>query len=256
MFIFALANQKGGVGKTTTAVTLAAGFAQAGFKTLLVDLDPQGHVAFSFGQKKTAGLYRWLVLDEPLQDVIQSVRPHLDILPSDKHTEKVKRHITLMDFRETLLKDHFKGIKYDVVFLDLAPSLDVLHINGLLASDWVIIPTRLDAMAVDGVKEILLTMGEIGQKGHRFQGYSILPTFFDRTTRETMTQFQEIVKTFGERVLPPIPQDTRVREAPAYGQTLWEYTPNSPAILGYPNGKHKAGGYQQICERLQEVAHG
>ncbi|MAT43262.1 MAG: hypothetical protein CL609_13060 [Anaerolineaceae bacterium] len=256
MFIFALANQKGGVGKTTTAVTLASGFAQAGLKTLLVDLDPQGHVAFSFGQEKTAGLYRWLVMEEPIKDVVQTVRPNLDILPSDKNTEKVKRHITLMDFRESLLKDHFKRLKYDVVFLDLAPSLDVLHINGLITSDWVIIPTRLDAMAVDGVKEILLTMGEIGQKGHQFTGYSILPTFFDRTTRETITQFQEIVQTFGERVLPPIPQDTRVREAPAFGQTLWEYTPNSPAITGYQNGKSKAGGYQQICERLMEVVYG
>lgn len=256
MFIFALANQKGGVGKTTTAVTLAAGFAQAGIKTLLVDLDPQGHIAFSFGREKSAGLYRWLVMGEPLKSLVQTVRPNLDILPSDKHTEKVKRHITLMDFRETLLKDNFQALPYDVIFLDLAPSLDVLHINGLMTSDWVIIPTRLDTMAVDGVKEILLTMGEIGQKGHSFKGYSILPTFFDRTTRETMTQFQEIVQTFGERVLPPIPQDTRVREAPAFGQTLWEYTPNSPAMSGYQHNKTKAGGYQQICERLMEVIHG
>jgi chromosome partitioning protein len=256
MFIFAFANQKGGVGKTTTAVTLASGFSQHQKKTLLIDLDPQGHVAFSFGLDKTPGLYRWLVLDEPLSEVVQTVRPGLDILSSDKRTESVKRHITLMDFRETLLLDRLQISEYDVILLDMAPSLDVLHINGLIASDWVIIPTRPDAMAVDGVKEILLTLAEIDQRGHQFAGYSILPTFFDRTTRETVTQFQDIVQAFGDKVLPPIPQDTRVREAAAYGKTLWEYSPNSPAMSGYSDGKNQVGGYRQIVERLLEVIDG
>ena len=256
MYIFALANQKGGVGKTTTAVTLASGFAQNNKKTLLVDLDPQGHVAFSFGLDKQAGLYRWVVMEEALKNVTVNVRENLDILPSDKRTEKVKRHITLMDFRESILADQLRNSQYDVIFIDMAPSLDVLHINGLFASDWVIIPTRLDAMAVDGVKEILLTMGEISQRGHQFKGYSILPTFFDRTTRETVVQFQEIVRAFGDRVLPPVPQDTRVREASAYGKTLWEYSLNSPAMSGYLEGKNSSGGYQQILDRLMEVING
>lgn len=256
MFTFALANQKGGVGKTTTAVTLSSGFASHQKKTLLIDLDPQGHVAFSFGIEKTAGLYRWLVMDEPILNVIQTVRPGLDILSSDKRTESVKRHITLMDFRETILADQLMDTEYDVIILDMAPSLDVLHINGLVASDWVLIPTRPDAMAVDGVKEILLTMGEITQRGHQFVGYSILPTFFDRTTRETIAQFQEIVHAFGDKVLPPIPQDTRVRESAAYGQTLWEYSPHSPAMNGYMEGKTQIGGYRQIIDRLLEVIDG
>lgn len=256
MYVFALANQKGGVGKTTTAVTLAAGLARLAKRTLLIDLDPQGHIAFSLGIPKNAALYRWIVMEEPIRNVITNARPNLDILASDKRTEKVKRHITLMDFRESILSEQIRKLDYDVVFFDMAPSLDVLHINGLVASDWVIIPTKLDAMAVDGVKEILLTMGEIAQRGHRFDGYSILPTFFDRTTRETITQFQEITRTFGDRVLPPIPQDTRVREASAYGQTLWEYAGNSSAIMGYNDDRIKAGGYQQILDRLLEVIDG
>ena len=233
MKVFALANQKGGVAKTTTAVTIADGLARRGLRTLLVDLDPQGHVAFALGLAKSPGLYRLICLKEPLHNVIQHARPNLDILPGDKQTEKVKRQITLSDFRESILLDLLDQTDYQAVVLDLAPSFDVLHVNGLVAADWVLIPTRLDAMAVDGVKEILFTMAEVSRRGHNFEGYSVLPTFFDRTTRETLAQFKEIVKTFGARVWPPIPQDTRVREASAYGKTLWEYSPGSPAMAGY-----------------------
>jgi chromosome partitioning protein len=251
--IISFANQKGGVGKTTSAVTLADGLARQGRRTLLVDLDPQGHIAFAFGLKKTPGLYRWICQDEPLEKVIVNVRKDLDIIPGDKFTEKVKRQITLSDFRETILADKLASSSYDFVLMDMAPSLDVLHINGLVASDWVIIPTRLDAMAVDGVKEILLTVAEVSERGHPFDGYSILPTFFDRITRETLLQFQEVVRAFGLHVLPPVPQDTRAREAPAYGKTLWEYAPATPAMTGYVAGTVRLGGYIQVLRRLLEV---
>jgi len=194
-------------------------------KTLLVDLDPQGHLAVSLGLEKAPGLYRLICLEESLSRVVVRVHPNLDLVPGDKQTEKVKRHLTLVDFREKILSEVLRDTEYDVVLLDMAPSLDILHINGLLASDWVVIPTRLDAMAVDGVKEILSTMGEISQSGHPFSGYNILPTFFDRTTRETLVQFQELVSVFGNSVWAPIPQDTRVRESAAFGKTMWEYSP-------------------------------
>lgn len=254
--VFAFANQKGGVGKTTTAVTLADGLARMKVNTLLVDLDPQGHLALSFGLDKSCGLYRLVCLDEPLEKVKVNIRPHLDLVPGDKQTEKVKRQITLADFRETILSDILKDASYDAVLLDMAPSLDVLHINGLIAADWVVIPTRLDALAVDGVKEILTTMAEVTRSGHSYRGYSILPTFFDRTTRETLIQFQELAKTFGEHLWPPIPQDTRVRETAAYGKTMWDYAPESAAMEGYPEGRQKLGGYRQVLGRMLEVING
>jgi chromosome partitioning protein len=256
MKVISFANQKGGVGKTTTAVTLAAGLAYEEYRTLLIDLDPQGHVAFSFGLEKMPGFYHWICEGNLLKDVVVNVRPNLDIVPSDKRTEQVKRYITLNDFRENILIDLLDNSGYDVVMMDMAPSLDVLHVNGLVASDWVIIPTRLDAMAVDGVREILLTMGEVARRGYPFQGYSILPTFFDRTTRETLVQFKEIVRTFGNRVWPPVPQDTRTREASAFSKTLWEYTPTSAVMVGYSNGRARLGGYRQIMKRVFEVING
>ena len=254
--IFAFANQKGGVGKTTTAVTLADGLARLNKRTLLVDLDPQGHLALSFGLEKSSGLYRLICLDEPLAEVVVPLRPNLDLVPGDKQTEKVKRQITLADFRETILSDILSNSVYDAVLLDMAPSLDVLHINGLIAADWVVIPTRLDALAVDGVKEILTTMAEISRNGHLYRGYSILPTFFDRTTRETFLQFEEITRVFGANVWPPVPQDTRVRETAAYGQTLWEYSPNSTSIQGFKDGRQHLGGYRQVLGRMLEVLDG
>lgn len=256
MKIIAFANQKGGVGKTTSAVTLAHGLALRGERILLVDLDPQGHVAFSLGLEKAPGLYRLVCLGEPLMDLVTPARPNLDLLAGDKRTEMVKRQITLSDFRESILADVLRTAPYDYVFIDMAPSLDVLHINGLVASDWVIVPTRPDALAVDGVKEILLTLGEVSQRGHSFLGYSILPTFFDRTTRETLTQFQSIVRAFGQRVWPPVPQDTRIREAAAYGKTPWEYDPGCPAMNGYLEDRQQIGGYRQVLQRLMEVMNG
>jgi chromosome partitioning protein len=250
--IITVANQKGGVGKTTTAVTLGHGLARAGRRVLVVDLDPQGHVAFALGLKKSNGLYRLLVEAESLKTVAITARPNLDIVASDKTGEAAKRYVTTLNFREKVLIRALKGAAYDVIVLDTPPSIDVLHVAALVASDWVIIPTRLDALAIDGVNEILRSMGEIEQD-HRFDGYSIIPTFYDRTTKETATNLRELVEAFGDLVWSPIPQDTKAREATAFGQTLWEYSPESPSIMGYQIDGKRVGGYLDLLTRVDEV---
>lgn len=256
MKIISIANQKGGVAKTTTAITLAHGLAMAGKRILLVDLDPQGHVAVSLGLEKSPGLHDLICEHKPLSQVIVTARPNLDLLPGDKRTEKVKREIVLSDYRDSALRDIFKKSPYDVILLDLAPSLDVLHVSSLIASNWVVIPTRLDALAVDGVQEVLLTLAEFSRRGHRLEGYCILPTFFDRTTRETYLQFRDLVDAFGNRVWPPIPQDTRVRESPSYGLTIWEYAPSCVAIRGFKDKQARTGGYRATLQKLIEVIDG
>ncbi len=250
MTILTIANQKGGVGKTTTAVTLAHGLAMAGHRTLLADLDPQGHVAFALGVSKAPGLYRLVVEDEPISSVAVHARENLDIVPGDKKTEKAKRSAVISNFPTETIERLFNRADYDVVIIDTAPSLDVLHVSALLASDWVFIPTKLDAMAVDGVNEVLRSIGEVAERGHRL-GYSIIPTFFDRTTRETGLQLKALVQTFNSHVWPPIPQDTHAREAPVYGMSLWEYCPHSPVIQGYPTAYEN--GYTSTMHRVMEV---
>jgi chromosome partitioning protein len=108
-------------------------------------------------------------------------------------------------------------------------------------------------MAIDGVNEILRSMAQVEDNGYHFDGYSILPTFFDRTTKETATQLREVVNAFGEKVWPPIPQDTKTREAAAFGKTVWEYSPDSPAVVGYQINGKKVGGYQALLDKLKEV---
>jgi len=251
--VICIANQKGGVGKTTSAVTLAHGLAMTGQHTLLVDLDPQGHVAFALGAEKAPGFYRLVVHEEPVPNIAVHIRENLDIIPGDKKTEKAKRSVVLSNFPAEIMERVLENAAYDVVLLDLAPSLDVLHVSALLASEWVLIPTKLDAMAVDGVNEVLRSMGEVAERGHRL-GYSILPTFFDRTTRETILQLTTLVQTFQDHVWPPIPQDTKAREAPAFGRSLWEYCPRSPAVIGY-EGKGETG-YASTLRRLLEALDG
>jgi chromosome partitioning protein len=254
--IISIANQKGGVGKTTTAVTLGHGLALRGLSVLLIDTDPQGHVAVSLGQSKSPGLYYWLVDEEPLSRVVFVARENLHIIPSDKRTEKAIRYIASLDYREHQIDYRLEAAHdYDVTLIDLAPSLNVLHVAALAASDFVLIPARLDHLALDGVNEVLRSIAEITHQGGKIQDYAILPTFFDRVTTETLAQYQALLNVLSHKIWPPIPTDTHVREACAHGQTLWEYCPLSRAITGYPNGdggKHQ-GGYLHAVTLLMDL---
>jgi chromosome partitioning protein len=249
----AIANQKGGVGKTTTAVTLGHGLAHHGFHVLLVDLDPQGHVSESLGIKKSSGLFKLLVDQQPLDNVVVQAREHLDIVSSDKTTERAKRYLASEPLSHKAILRSLKGAPYDVVLFDCAPSYDILHIAALVASDRLLIPTRLEHLASDGVNELLRSAAELREEGESAVSLvCILPTFFERVTRETTEQLQNLVDQFGTTVWPPIPQDTKVREASAYGKTLWEYANTSTSILGYPMGDGRSwiGGYKTTLKRL------
>jgi chromosome partitioning protein len=259
MITIAVANQKGGTGKTTTAVTLGHKLAQDHHRVLLVDTDVQGHVATALGLDKAPGIYQLVQYYQGVgQPLIVKARPRLDVVPSDKATEPAKRILVSMNFRERILADTLSELDYDVVVVDCAPSVDVLHMAALVAADWLIVPTRLDYLAVDGVNEVIGSLSEIQRRSPDSAPamLGVLPTFYDRQTNETMAQLKILVDAFGKYILPPVPVDTKLREAPAFGQTIWEYAPTSRSVIGVPsaNGRVKhLGGYAQFVERVKEV---
>ena len=259
MITISVTNQKGGTGKTTTAATLGHRLAQEGYRVLLVDTDPQGHVAKTLGIEKGPGIQRLVQWYQNLAEslLIVPARERLDIIPSDKTTEPAKRALVGIDFREGLLAEALERLapRYDVAVIDCAPSIDVLHVAALVAADWLVVPTKLDYLAIDGVNEVLISLVEINRRsGNGPELLGILPTFFDRQTNETLAQLQALAEAFGRFVLPPIPVDVRLREAPAYGETILEYAPASRSVVGLTNGQGgRMGGYLQFVEKVREV---
>lgn len=258
MITIAVTNQKGGVGKTTTVINLAGYFATQGKRVLVLDLDGQGHVAPGFGYQKGNGLFQLLVEEQTIEKVAQPARDNLWIVPNDHTNELVKEHLLRASFREYVLANLLTDLcYYDVAILDTPPSSDVLHVLALVACDLVIIPANLDYLALDGVNHVLKTLHSLSRyPGVRMPTLvGVLPTLYDKTTNETMRNAQALMEAVGhDRVLPPIPRDTKVREASACGQTIWEYAQNSQAAIGFANGSQQknsrglVGGYLHVAE--------
>lgn len=265
--ILSIVNQKGGVGKTTTAVNLAHWFALKKRRVLLIDFDVQGHAGRSLGIGKASGLFRWLVDEQPIDAVanIARIGQELRVIRSDKSTEKIKLHLGPMIGREYYIAQRMEDAagQFDLIVLDLAPGSDLLHVGALIASDCAIIPAKMDFLALDGVMEVVRTVRSLGQvRGvEPPQLIGVLPTMYDRTTSETIHNLQRLREAIGDPdlVLPPIPMDTRIREASSRGLTIWEYAPNSPAAVGYvttadsPNGHGRVGGYLHLCEIVERM---
>jgi chromosome partitioning protein len=190
----------------------------------------------------------------PLQQAVTaSGIPGLDVIRSDKHTAALKQALAGVTLREYVLADALENAGYDVVLLDCAPSVDNLHFAAIVAADYLLIPTRLDKLAVNGVRDALQTLLALKRVSHcRLAG--ILPTFYERVTTESHAQLTHLAKAFGQRILPPIPQDTQCRVASRYGKTLWDHDPHARALLGYPGAHGKRmGGYCQVLQRVREL---
>ena len=261
--VIAIGNQKGGVGKTTTAINLAGYYARRGQRVLVLDLDGQGHVAPSFGMPKANGLYRLLVLEESISQVSVQARDNIWIIQNDHTCEMAKEHVKQANFREYMLANVLAdATDYDLVLIDTPPSTDVLHVLALVASDFAIIPANLDHLALDGVNYILKTLRTLG----RYPGVTppvligVLPTKHDKVTGETVRNIQALQQAIGANlILPPIPSDTKVREASAHGQMLWEFAPRCQAAIGFKNGaklRNSAGligGYLHVAEITESI---
>lgn len=251
--VIALANQKGGVGKTTTSVNLGAFLADAGQKTLLIDLDPQGNATSGLGIDKKQikkSVYDVLINDVPLDEVIQSSsHKGLDIAPTTIALSGAEVELTSLMARETRLKDAFGDVKdkYDFILIDCPPSLGLLTINAFTAADSILIPVQSEYYALEGLSQLMNTIQLVRKHFNRnLQIEGVLLTMFDRRTNLGQEVNAEVKNFFGAKVYKTvIPRNVRLSEAPSHGLAIVDYDPRSKG----------AREYQQLAKEVL-AAHG
>lgn len=240
--VIALANQKGGVGKTTTSVNLGACLADLGKRVLLIDLDPQGNATSGLGIEKRQiekSVYDVLIDEETmLKDVIQpSSHPGLDIAPTTIALSGAKVELTNLMARETRLKDSFGTVKddYDFILIDCPPSLGLLTINAFTAADSVLIPVQSEYYALEGLSQLQNTINLVKRHFNpRMKIEGVLLTMYDKRTNLGQQVNAEVRKAFGDRVYETvIPRNVRLSEAPSHGLAIVDYDKRSTGAHVY-----------------------
>ena len=231
----AIVNLKGGVGKTTSAVSLGAGLALAGRKTLIIDLDSQGQIARSLGLQPELGLAELLEGQASLEEVQIQARDLLWIIGGSRGLAGSKRIIARKDMRaEFFLSEALAKLSgYEYVLLDFAPSWDVLSVNGLFYADEVLIPVSMEALALSGLADLVSSVADVQRYKPELKLRYILPTFFDLRVRKSEEILAQLRSHFGEIVLEPVRYSVRLSEAPGQAQTIYEYDRGSPGALDY-----------------------
>ena len=246
--IFTVANQKGGVGKTTTAVNLAAALAMGGLKTLVIDLDPQGNASTAFGipRDDVDGIYEVITKDKPLRDVALKIPgyPHLVVVPATQSLANAEVELVPLVAREMRLKKALatylaetanNGERFDYIFIDCPPSLGLLTVNALVAADELLIPIQCEYYSLEGLTLLLHTVSLIQEHlNPRISLSTIVLTMFDGRTRLANDVAEEVRKHYPSQLIDiPVPRAVRVSEAPSYGQTVMTYDPSSNGAEAY-----------------------
>lgn len=240
-YVIALANQKGGVGKTTTSVNLGACLADADKKVLLIDLDPQGNATSGLGIDKKdidESVYDVLINDVDLKKVIlHSSHQGLDIVPTTIALSGAEVELTNLMARETRLKDAFGDVKdeYDYILIDCPPSLGLLTINAFTACDSILIPVQSEYYALEGLSQLLNTIKLVRKHFNsslKIEG--VLLTMYDKRTNLGQQVNAEVKKYFGDQVYETIiPRNVRLSEAPSHGQAIVDYDKRSTGAKVY-----------------------
>ncbi|WKZ48563.1 MAG: ParA family protein [Anaerolineales bacterium] len=242
--VICIANQKGGVGKTTTAVSLVHCLSQKDRRVLLIDLDPQGQSATALGHNPEPGAFYLLTMGSTPQEttfvrswVRFSGREGLYLLPGNQQTMAAQTVLNAQDkpisaIRQSIQRFFKDGLHY--IIFDTAPSVGGIQERAVWAADLVIVPTATEFLSADGVSKVLLMMSVLQEKKNwRGNLLGILPTFFDEQTRESKATMENLKERFDASVLPPIHRSTLLRECAAEGKTILEFDPECRAAKEY-----------------------
>jgi chromosome partitioning protein len=244
--IFAFANQKGGVAKTTSVACIGAALTQEGYRTLLVDMDPQASLTFSLGldpDSVEASIHDVLLRRLPLQKIIRAT-DEAELAPSNIELAGAEVYLLTKTGREYELKQALDEVQndYEVILIDCPPSLGILTINGLTAAEEVVIPFQCEALSQRGVSQLLDTINDVRRytnRGLRIRG--ILPTMYDPRTKHTRQVLEQVGSRYAIPVFdPPVPKSIRFAEAPTRGRSILTTNPSHPG----------AQAYREIAKRL------
>ena len=238
MKVIAVANQKGGVGKTTTAVNLSAALSELEQQVLLIDIDPQGNATMGSGVEKnqlSLSSYEWLVEGAGLKEVVHSKEAKYDILPSNIDLTAAEVGLLGMESREYVMRGLLSAAAYDYVLIDCPPSLNILTVNALTAANTVLIPMQCEYYALEGLSALLETIKALRVSSNpQLDIEGLLRTMYDPRISLSRDVSRQLVTHFGEKLFRTvIPRNIKLAEAPSHGQPVIDYDRSSKGSRAY-----------------------